>query len=395
MSRTASRTLVAALAAVFVLAVAEPAVAQKAKARSGGSRGASSSQVKRAAPPKARSSSSSRTVKAAPRSSAPSVRPSVRVNQASPQARPSTTVRVNRAPAPQDRTRTALRVNRAPTAQERPTTTTKVNRTPTVQERARTTLRVNRADPETRTTLQSRYTRKNSPDDQRTKTRDSVRDAQKQKIADRYTQPRDDRGGRSDGSVNRGDNGRRQPYRSGNGGSYDGGRKRGYDRGYYDGWHNRYVRLHHYRHYHYYGPRRVWGFHYGGFGFYHGFWHFAIVIGGPVIVYRNYCGYYNYCWWDPYGTNLVTWTAAVQTYPANYAFADGSCVELWIRTTDGEDYAVKVDPRFWNARDPGDLYAALWAQLDQEGQLQLEDINGALHVFPAGMIQQIEARACR
>ena len=72
----------------------------------------------------------------------------------------------------------------------------------------------------------------------------------------------------------------------------------------------------------------------------------------------------------------------------------GSCVELWIRTTNGDDYAIKVDPRYWNAKDPGDLYAALWAELDQEGQLQLEDINGALHVFPAGLIQQIEARAC-
>jgi hypothetical protein len=270
-----------------------------------------------------------------------------------------------------------------------------VNRA-TPQQRATTTLRVNRADPDarTRTTLKSRYTRKGSAGDPTDRTRDVVRGVQKREISERYTQPRDDRGNRGNGTVNRGNNGRRQPYAPRDRG-HNRGYRRGYDRGFYDGWHNRYVRRHHYRHYHYYGPRRVWGFHYGGFGFYHSHWHFAIVIGGPVVVYRNYCGYYNYCWWDGRGASLVTWDVAAQTYPASYTFTDGSCVELWIRTTDGEDYAVKVDPRYWNARDPGDLYAALWAQLDQEGQLQLEDINGALHVFPAGMIQQIEARACR
>lgn len=389
MSRTASRTLVAALAAVFVLAAAEPAVAQKAKARSGSRSGASSSQVKRVAPPQARSSSPSRTVKAAPRStvrSAPSS--TVRVNRApAPQSRPSTTVRVNRAPAPQDRTQSTVRVNRAPAPQDR--TTVRVNRAPAPQERS--TVRINRAPtPESRsqTTLKSLYTRKGPNGDPQG--RDVVRGVQKKKISDAYTQPRDDRGDRGNGNVNRGNNGGRQPYAPGNRGY-----RRGYDRGYYDGWHNRYVRRYHYHHYHYYGPHRVWGFHYGGFGFYHGYWHFAIVIGGPVVVYRNYCGYYNYCWWDGRGASLVTWNAAVQAYPASYTFAEGTCVELWIRTTDGEDYAVKVDPRYWNARDPGDLYAALWAQLDQEGQLQLEDINGALHIFPAGMIQQIEARACR
>jgi hypothetical protein len=258
-------------------------------------------------------------------------------------------------------------------------------------------VRINRAPaPESRgkTTLKSLYTRKGPKSDPKGNGRDVVRGVQKKKISDRYAQPRDDRGDRGNGTVNRGNNGRRQPYAPGNRG-YKRGYKRGYDRGYYDGWHNRYVRRHHYRHYHYYGPRRVWGFHYGGFGFYHGHWHFAIVIGGPVVVYRNYCGYYNYCWWDGRGASLVTWSAAAQVYPASYTFTDGTCVELWIRTTDGEDYAVKVDPRYWNARDPGDLYAALWAQLDQEGQLQLEDINGALHIFPAGMIQQIEARVCR
>ncbi len=383
MSRTASRTLVAALAAVFVLAAAEPALAQKAKARSGGKSGASSSQVKRVAPPQARPSSSSRSVKAAPSSSARSAPSSAR-----------TTVRVNRAPAPQSRPSTTVRVNRAPAPQER--TTVRVNRAPTPQERATTTLRINRAPaPESRTkaTLKSLYTRKTPPADPNGRNRDVVRDVQKKKISDQFTQPRDNSGNRGNDNVNRRNDGRRQPYAPRNRG-VNTGYRRGYDRGYYDGWHNRYVRRYHYRHYHYYGPRRVWGFHYGGFGFYHGYWHFAIVIGGPVIVYRNYCGYYNYCWWDGRGASLVTWSAAVQTYPASYTFEEGSCVELWIRTTAGEDYAVKVDPRYWNAADPGDLYAALWAQLDQEGQLQLEDVNGVLHVFSAGQIQQIEARAC-
>jgi hypothetical protein len=387
MSRTASRTLIAALAAVFVLAAAEPAVAQKAKARSGGKSGASSSQVKRVAPPQARPSAPSRTVKAAPSSSARSApstaRSTVRVNRApAPQSRPSTSVKVNRAPAPQERTTTKLRVNRAPAPQERATTRPQINRAPAPDSRSKTTLK-------------SLYTRKTPPADPNGKNRDVVREIQKKKISEQFTQPRDNSGNRGNGNVdNRGNDGRRQPYAPRNRG-VNTGYRRGYDRGYYDGWHNRYVRRYHYRHYHYYGPRRVWGFHYGGFGFYHGYWHFAIVIGGPVIVYRNYCGYYNYCWWDGRGASLVTWDAAVQTYPASYTFAEGACVELWIRTTTGEDYAIKVDPRYWNARDPGDLYAALWAQLDQEGQLQLEDINGVLHVFSAGQILQIEARACR
>jgi hypothetical protein len=204
---------------------------------------------------------------------------------------------------------------------------------------------------------------------------DKIRTGQKEKTSSLFKRPTNDD--------------RRGNPRPGNRGY-----RRGYDDGYRRGYHDRYVRRYHYRHYHYYGPRRVWGYHYGGFGFYHGHWHFAIVIGGPVVVYRNYCGYYDYCWWDGRSASLVTWSAAVQSYPATYTFGDGSCVELWIRTTNGDDYAIKVDPRYWNAKDPGDLYAALWAELDQEGQLQLEDVNGALHVFPAGMIQQIEARAC-
>jgi hypothetical protein len=255
----------------------------------------------------------------------------------------------------------------------------------------------------TRTSVKSLYTRKGTDNgvkgngnNNNGRGNDRVRTGQKEKTTGLFTRPPNN-GNRSNGNPGRGvgndKNRRRVPDGYGNRPG-NRGYRRGYDAGYRRGYHDRYVRRYHYRHYHYYGPRRVWGYHYGGFGFYHGRWHFAIVIGGPVIVYRDYCGYYDYCWWNGRGASLVTWSAAVQTYPATYTFVDGSCVELWIKTTDGDDYAIKVDPRYWNATDPGDLYAALWAELDQEGQLQLEDINGALHVFPAGMIQQIEARAC-
>ncbi len=69
-------------------------------------------------------------------------------------------------------------------------------------------------------------------------------------------------------------------------------------------------------------------------------------------------------------------------------------MELWLKTTDGTEYAIKIDPRYYGAKDPGDLYAALWAELEQQGQLQIEDVSGAVHIFPAGMVQQLEARAC-
>jgi hypothetical protein len=137
----------------------------------------------------------------------------------------------------------------------------------------------------------------------------------------------------------------------------------------------------------------VHGWHYGGFGFYNGHWHFAIVIGGPIVV-RYRTAHYHYHWWDSRPVTLVSWDRAMETRQASYDFAGGSCVELWIRTVDGTDYEIKMDPGYYDARDPGDLYAALWAELDREGQLTIEDVNGAAHVFPAGMIQQIEAKAC-
>ncbi len=139
----------------------------------------------------------------------------------------------------------------------------------------------------------------------------------------------------------------------------------------------------------------MFGYHFGGFGFYHGRWHFAIVIGSPVIIRHTYYRHY-YSWWDARGTSLYTWDSARQLYPANYNFdlSGRSCVALWIRTNDGLDFEIKIDPRYYNARDPGDLYAALWTELERQGQLYIEDVNGAVHVFPAGVIRQIEARAC-
>ena len=176
---------------------------------------------------------------------------------------------------------------------------------------------------------------------------------------------------------------------------YDRGYTYGYDRGYHRGYHRGYRDGRFYRHSHYYGRHLIFGYHYGGFGFYNGRWHFAIVIGSPVIV-RHRHNYYHYSWWDSRGTSLYSWDRAVQIHPASYNFdlSGRSCVALWIRTSDGTDYEIKVDPRYYNARDPGDLYAALWTELERQGQLQIEDVNGAVHIFPAGMIQQIEAREC-
>lgn len=168
---------------------------------------------------------------------------------------------------------------------------------------------------------------------------------------------------------------------------YDGGFHRGYHLGFRHGYY--------YGHHHYYGPHLVFGFHYGGFGFYHDYWHFAIVIGAPIVVYRPYYYYYPYRWWDGRAASLVTWDRAAEAYRADYTFGANSCVMLWIATNDDTDYKINVDPAYWNARNPGDLYAALWSELEQNGRLEIEDENGVIHVFPAGTIRQIEATACR
>jgi hypothetical protein len=178
-------------------------------------------------------------------------------------------------------------------------------------------------------------------------------------------------------------------YRYGYWDGYTWGYHHGYGRGFYVGYTDGYY----YWHRRWYGPHLIYGYHFGGFGFYQGRWHFAIVLGNPYIAHHHY--YYRYSWWDGRCASLATWDRAVDAYPADYSFDSSSCVALWIRTTDGVDYTVKIDPSYYNARNPGELYIALWAELDQHGNLQLEDIHGAIHVFPAGMIQQIEATACR
>jgi hypothetical protein len=177
-------------------------------------------------------------------------------------------------------------------------------------------------------------------------------------------------------------------YRYGYWDGYSWGYHLGYGRGFYIGYTDGYY----YWHRHWYGPHLVFGYHYGGFGFYRGYWHFAIVIGNPYVVHHYP---YDYAWWDGRGASLVTWDRMVDAYPADYVFGDGSCVALWVRTTDGIDYTIKIDPSYYNAHNPGELYIALWAELDEYGSLQIQDIYGATHVFPASMIQQIEATPCR
>jgi len=167
----------------------------------------------------------------------------------------------------------------------------------------------------------------------------------------------------------------------------------GYHRGYHVGFHLAHAFHHHHLHRHYYGTHLVLGYHYGGFGYYRNRWHFAIVIGAPVITYHT--GWYGYSWWDGYGSSLVTWDRYRNVYDESYVFGDGSCVELHVVTNDRATYEIKIDPRYYDADDPGDLYAELWSELSTQGELRIQDLNGAVHIFPAGMIQQIEARPCR
>jgi hypothetical protein len=105
----------------------------------------------------------------------------------------------------------------------------------------------------------------------------------------------------------------RRYYRPPNYG-YPGGYGSGYRHGYYDGYTYGYYRGYHrgfhfghydgyfYRHRHWYGPHLVFGYHFGGFGFYHGYWHFAIVVGSPYVAHHNH--YYNYTWWNGRGRSL-------------------------------------------------------------------------------------------
>lgn len=294
-------------------------------------------------------------------------------------------------------TRTQSRSNSSPRARAVRTTSRTLRVRPTAQARSpRNTVRVNVAPATGNRGTSGRYARSPARDAKRgTRTTDRGDYAMlfRRRTSSGGRDARDERSGRRYRErENARDNLSGQRYRDGYGRGYD----RGYDRGYHRGYHRGRLTGSYYLHNHYYGPRSVYGFHYGGFGFYAGRWHFAIVIGTPVYVdYRN--RYYRYNWWDGRGASLVAWDDAVQRYPANYGFdlTRTNCVSLWIRTVDDGDYVIRADPRYWGARDPGDLYAQLWAELQQEGRLQVEDVNGAVTIFPAGMIQQIEVTACR
>ncbi len=415
MLRIHYRTLVTALAAVVVLGAAAPASAQKAKRSSTKARSSvvRSSSRARASTPRVRSQptrSTSRAVQARTPSRV-NTRSAVRVNRA-PQSRVSpakvrtqsrsavsrSKVRVNRAPQEKVRStkvrtqsrnavnRSTVRVNKA--TQDR-TGRVKIRG----QDRSgevRNTVRVNKA--KTDRSSVGRSTVKPT-----VKARSANRDPiviAKEKIANTVR-------GRAAAEDRRLDRARRdrrdfgrRGYRDGYRYGYDGGYYRGYRRGYRDAYYYGFCYGFCYPYYRYYGPHHVFGYHYGGFGFYHGRWHFVLVLGSPYV--HHYYYPYRYSWWDGYYSSLVTWDRAVDVRQTDYAFdfTGRTCVELWIRTTDGTVYEIKTDPRFWDARDPGDLYAALWSELEREGQLQIEDVNGAVHVFPAGMIQQIEAREC-
>ena len=344
MLRTTSRTLATLLGVALVLALATPVSAQKEKrtqrSRPSATKAFSSAKVKKASPTRSRTA---RTTATALKQSG------ARTNRA------RYTVRVNRAADPKARS------GRVATAFRSQATIGELKGTPRPRDRQR---------------YEDLYRRP------------KVNDRDRERYEDMYRRPADD--GR-DRDSDRRDYGRDGRRRDGDRRDYGRNDRRRYDSGYHRGFRDgRYYRYHNY-----YGRHRVYGYHYGGFGFYNGRWHFAIVIGSPVIVRHRY-NYYRYSWWDGYGTSLYTWDRAAQMYPASYNFdmSGRSCVALWIRTSDGADYEIKIDPRYYNARDPGDLYAALWTELERKGQLQIEDVNGAVHIFPAGMIQQIEARAC-
>jgi len=386
MLRIASRALVTTITLACLLGVTTPAAAQKVKS----SRQASRPRPVRVTSPRPQARTPTRSTVRVTRPSTPRVRttrpstPSVRVT------RPSTrSVRVTR-----PSTRTSVRATRPSTP-----TSVRVRQASSQAVKARSTaqspspvVRVNRAPAVRGGTTSSAASRfrgsgvkvSDAGSNTRAVTRETVSTRFRTRTTPRY---------RYDGyrDYRRRPNDRRGYYYGYNRGYY-----RGYNRGFVHGRYYGYCFGSCYARYHYYGPHMVFGWHYGGFGFWNGFWHFAIVIGDPVLVpYHLY--HYRYSWWNGRPATLVTWERAVEAYPADYSFeaAGCTCVELWLRTTDGTDYKIQVDPAYWSARDPGELYAALWTELQETGKLQIEDIHGAVHVFPAGMIQEIEARACR
>lgn len=371
MLRIASRSLVTTITLACLLGIATPAAAQKTKSSRQSSRPSRPSTVRVTSPrPQARTPArtsvrvtrpSTPSVRTTTRASSPSVRvtrPSVRTPSSVRTVQSRQGVKAQSTPSSQG---VAVRVNRAPSV--------KGGTTSSAASRFRGSgVRVTGAESGTRAvtreTYSSRFRQRTTPDY-------------------RYDRYRYERRPRSN-------------YRRGYYEGYNYGYYRGYDRGFIHGRYYGYCFGGCYTRYHYYGPHLVFGWHYGGFGFWNGFWHFAIVIGEPVLV-PYHIHHYHYSWWSGRPATLVTWERAVESYPADYSFeaAGCTCVELWLQTTDGTGYKIQVDPAYWNARDPGELYAALWTELQETGKLQIEDIHGAVHVFPAGMIQQIEARACR
>jgi hypothetical protein len=138
----------------------------------------------------------------------------------------------------------------------------------------------------------------------------------------------------------------------------------------------------------------VFGWYYGGRALWGGVWHHFEVVGGyPVYVGDDWDN------WDGWPTNLVCWACshyAPKLYPATYSFEPvAGCAVLWVRATDGGEYVFRADPQQWGAADSGELDALLWAQIERDGYLQVEDVNGVVQIFPAGAIQEIEVAACR
>ena len=195
------------------------------------------------------------------------------------------------------------------------------------------------------------------------------------------------RRGHRDGVVGR--SGRGHGYGLGYGRNH--GRGYGYSFGFHLGYHRGYSCGGYYSHRCFYGNL---GYYYGGFGFFGPYWNFVLVLGAPASYYGAYP--YHYYTWRNNGrrTRLYGWEeTAYRT--SDYRFDEGgACVALRVKTTDGDSYDIQIDPTQYNASDPGDLYALLWAELEEKGELYLEDINGSIHSFPASAVREIEAGAC-
>ncbi len=169
----------------------------------------------------------------------------------------------------------------------------------------------------------------------------------------------------------------------------------GYFSGYHLGFH---LGFHHgYSCGYFYGHRCGFGhlgYYYGGFGYHGGGWHFALVIGLPTYYYGRY-DYHYYDWYNGRRTRLYGWNDSSYNRPSDYTFAESdACVALRVKTTDGAILEFRIDPQYYDAYDPGELYAELWAQLEEKGFLEIKELDGTVHQFPAGSISEIEAGDC-